>query len=282
MRYTTSDPKFQDPVWMSPEERKKPEEFISDFCRSWCLSDCRFYLWQMLSNSIASDSQPIGASSGSQVYFFENIVAMIEAVYLVNRISETASDRSPGDEEAAVEGSAGVDSDGLPVVYKDEGSGRSSLSALAGRDSIESELSLFFDSYKPDDFAVRWRAILEAYSAQDYYKQGSPSDVVYAIEKLTDLIKVAHEICQQLSGEDFLDEAPEGMPAIGSTHSTIRQFFQTRGLEEWERCLRHVLFFALSTDDPDEGGCKEDTLYLYNSVYELVAACWMVRENPLG
>ncbi len=281
MRYTTSDPKFQDPVWMSPEERKEPEEFISDFCRSWGLSECRFYLWQMLCNSIASDSQPIGASSGSQVYFFENIVAMIEAVYLVNQISETATDRSPGEEEeVVVEESAGVDSEGL-LVYKDEGSRLSSFSALAGRDSIESELSLFFDSYKPEHFAVRWRAILEAYSAQDYYKQGSPSDVVYAIEKLTDLIKAAHEIYQRLSGEGFLDEAPEGMPVIGSAHSTIRQFFQTRGLEEWKRCLRHVLFFALSTDDPDEGGCKEDTLYLYNSVCELVAACWMVRKNPL-
>jgi len=84
MRYTTSDPKFQDPIWMSPEEATEPAKFISDFCQSWDLSDCRFYLWQMLSNSIASDSQPNGASSGSQVYFFENVVAMIEAVYLVN------------------------------------------------------------------------------------------------------------------------------------------------------------------------------------------------------
>ncbi len=86
-------------------------------------------------------------------------------------------------------------------------SGQSSPSALAGRDSIESELSLFFDSYKPEEFAARWRAILEAYSAQDYYKQGRPSDVVYAIEKLTDLIKVAHKIYRQLSEEHFPDEA---------------------------------------------------------------------------
>lgn len=280
MRYTTSDPKFQDPVWMSPEEVTEPAKLISDFCRSWDLSDCRFYLWQMLSNSIASDSQPIGASSGGQVYFFENIVAMIEAVYLVNRMSDTATDGSPGEEEEVVGESAGADSDGQPV-YRGEKSERNSSSAPAGRDGIESELSLFFDSYKPEDFAVRWRAVLEAYSAQDYYKQGSPTDVLYAIERLTDLIKAAHEIFRRLPGERSSYNGPEATATIGNAYSVIRQFFELRGLDEWERCLRHVLFFALSTDDPDEGGCKEDTLYLYNSVCELVAACWVVRQNPL-
>ena len=79
----------------------------------------------------------------------------------------------------------------------------------------------------------------------------------------------------------FRMKLPGAMSGIKSVHLAIRQFFEARGLEEWERCLRHVLFFALSTDDPDEGGCKEDTLYLYNSVCELVAACWVVRQNPL-
>lgn len=117
---------------------------------------------------------------------------------------------------------------------------------------------------------MRWRTILEAYSAPDYYRLGSPSDVVYAIERLSDLIKVAHEIYQQLPGADFSGEAPEAATSIGNAHSAIRQFFEARSLEEWERCLRHVLFFALSTDDPDEGGCKEDTLGLYSRICGLV------------
>ncbi len=115
VRYTTSDPKFQDPIWMSPEERKEPKEFISDFCHSWNLSDWRFYLWEMLSNSISSDSLPIGASSGSQV----NILAMIEVVYLVSRKSDTAAGRWLNEEEEVVEESAGVSSDCLPV-HRDE------------------------------------------------------------------------------------------------------------------------------------------------------------------
>ncbi|WP_345027540.1 hypothetical protein [Ravibacter arvi] len=267
---------------MSPEEVTEPAKFISDFCRSWDLSDCRFYLWQMLSNSIASDSQLIGASSGSQVYFFENIVTMIEAVYLVNRMLETAADRSPGKGEEVVKEPVGIGSEGL-FVYRDEESERNSSSVPASLNGIESELSLFFDSYKPEDFAVRWRTILEAYSAQDYYKQGSPSDVLYAIERLTDLIKAAQEIFRQLTGESPSYNGPEATATLGNAYSVIRQFFEMRGLDDWERCLRHVLFFALSTDDPDEGVCKEDTLWLYNVVYELVKGCWMVREvRPLS
>ncbi|GAA4443469.1 hypothetical protein GCM10023091_32070 [Ravibacter arvi] len=154
----------------------------------------------------------------------------------------------------------------------------SDIPARSDQQRIQSELEEFFDSYKPHEFATRWRTILEAYSARDYYRLGSPSDVVYAIEKLSDLMKVAHEIYQQLSIEESPNDTPETFTSIGSAHSTIRQFFEARSLEEWERCLRHVLFFALSTDDPDDGGCKEDTLWLYNMVCGLVEGCWEVRK----
>ena len=229
----------------------EPGELLREFCRSWDLADCRFYLWQMLSNSISFNNPRIEATHGDQLYFFENLMAMIEAVYLTNQSSAATVDQQ--------------------IEERDEID-----------DPTKSELAAFFDTYTPEQFSVRWRLILEAYSARDFYRQSSPSDVLYAIEKLSDLIKVSHEIYQQLPGEDFPDEASGAMPAIGSAHSAIRQFFEARSLEEWERCLRHVLFFALSTDDPDEGGCKEDTLYLYNSVCELVAGCWIARENPLG
>ncbi len=116
-------------------------------------------------------------------------------------------------------------------------------------------------------------------SARDFYRQSSPSDVLYAIEKLSDLITVAHEIYQQLPGKDFPHNTPAAVPTIGTAHSAIRQFFEARSLEEWERCLRHVLFFALSTDDPDEGGCKEDTLGVCNMVCGLVERCWVVRKD---
>ncbi len=249
MRYTASDSTLQHPVWMSPEEMVEPGELLREFCRSWDLADCRFYLWQMLSNSISSNNPRIEATHGDQLYFFENLMAMIEAVYLTNQPSAATVDQQ-------IEERGKIDN------------------------PIKSGLAAFFDTYTPEQFSVRWRLILEAYSARDYYRQSSPSDVLYAIEKLSDLIQVAHEIYRQLPGEGFPDEAPEAMPAIGSAHLAIRRFFEARSLEEWDRCLRHVLFFALSTDDPDEGGCKEDTLGLYNMVCGLVEGCWVVDGLP--
>lgn len=527
MRHTTCNPEFQHPVWMSPEEMAEPGELLREFCRSWDLADCRFYLWQMLSNSISYDHPHIEAMPGHQIYFFENLVAMIEAVYLTNRLSGAAADQRAEAEKGEIEPSSVAGSDpslnnrlvegiveavspdaifqlkgaaasevsnlvvllenkeqkpisdfqemireriapisaatvsvfttyyfksvtdrsgalyftlaleGAEMVYLKDGqnftvpalpekfsdkaglvfesfyrkaksfhtmaeghlkkgeneltaffchqASELSLTALlyattgsrdkthhiarklgqarllnpklneelfgpemlvlleqayvksrynagfrvseeqatefvektgqlialvgeafraitakfnkpdeptaeapienpveanaipvpSDRQRIRSELAEFFNSYKPHDFSVRWRTILEAYSAPDYYRLGSPSDVVYAIERLSDLIKVAHEIYQQLPGEDFSGEAPE----VANAHKAIRQFFEARGLEEWERCLRHVLFFALSTDDPDEGGCKEDTLGLYNMVCGLVEGCWGLNDT---
>ncbi len=526
MRHTTCNPEFQHPVWMSPEETAQPGELIREFCRSWALADCRFYLWQMLSNSISYDHPHIEAMPGDQIYFFENLVAMIEAVYLTNRSLGVAADQRVEAEKGKIEQSSVAGSDpgltnrlveaiveavspdaifrlkgaasevsglvvlienkeqkpvsdfqemirewiapisaatvsvintyyfksvtdrsgalyftlaleGAEMIYSKDGqdftiralpeqfsdkarlvfesfcrkaksfhimaeghvkkgeneltaffchqASELSLTALlyamtgsrdkthhiarklgqarllnpklneglfgpemlvlleqayvksrynagfrvseeqatelvektgrltalvgetfqaitakfnkpdeptaeapieraagindipvpSGQQRIKSELAEFFDSYKPHDFAARWRTILEAYSAPDYYRLGSPSDVVYAIERLSDLIKVAHEIYQQLPGEDFSGEAPE----VTNVHTAIGQFFEARGLEEWERCLRHVLFFALSMDDPDEGGCKEDTLGLYNMVCGLVEGCWGLNDT---
>lgn len=530
MRHTTSNPEFQHPIWMSPEEMTEPDELLREFCRSWDLADCRFYLWQMLSNSISYDHPHIEAMPGGQIYFFENLIAMIEAVYLTNRPSVPRIDKPAEEGEAEMEKSAVAEADenlarrlvaaivesvpadaifllrdavtsevsdlvvfienkeqksisdfqelirerispiapvavnvfttqyfksvtdrsqalyftltleGAQRVYLKEGqeftvpalpakfsdraglvfesfsrkaktfhimakghiekgenelatffchqASELSLTALlyamtGSRDKthhiarrlgqtrllnpklseelfgaetlvlleqayvksrynagfrvsqeqaaelvektgqlialveetfqairakfakpnepiaeasidnpdrvsdiparsdqqrIQSELVEFFDSYKPHDFAVRWCTILEAYSAPDYYRLGSPSDVVYAIERLSDLIRVAHEIYQQLPIEESSDDTRETSTPIISAYSAIRQFFEARSLEEWERCLKHVLFFALSTDDPDEGGCKEDTLWLYNVVCGLVEGCWVVRD----
>ena len=91
MRYITSSEEHQYPVWISPEEIASPAAFVRNFCDSWKLSDCRFYLWQMLSNSISYEFTNIEASAGGQIFFFENVMAMIESVYLLNTETEQAS-----------------------------------------------------------------------------------------------------------------------------------------------------------------------------------------------
>lgn len=111
MRHTTCNPEFQHPVWMSREEMAEPGELIREFCRSWDLADCRFYLWQMLSNSISYDHPHIEAMPGGQIYFFENLIAMIEAVYLTNRPSVARIEKQTKEREAEIEKSAVAGSD---------------------------------------------------------------------------------------------------------------------------------------------------------------------------
>jgi HEPN domain-containing protein len=101
MRFTTSSEDHQNPAWISPEEMASPGDFVRNFCESWKLSDCRFYLWQMLSNSVSYEFTHVEASVGGQIFFFENVMAMIESVYLLNtHISECGSEENLGPDPA--------------------------------------------------------------------------------------------------------------------------------------------------------------------------------------
>ena len=82
MRFASENNKDFHPVWMTPEEINDPAEFINEYCRSNSIVYCRFILWQMLSNSVSMENQHIYASAGEQLYFFENLMPLIEAVYL--------------------------------------------------------------------------------------------------------------------------------------------------------------------------------------------------------
>lgn len=270
MRYTATGPASQHPVWMSPEETADPKGFIEDFCRSWDLTDCRFYLWRMLSGSLSCGSYPVDASAGSQLYFFENLVAMIEAVYQLRQVQPAGEPGSPAEERAEVNNSQ-VENDSTLIESQPE---------------VQAGIDAFFSAYSLKEFTERLFFILEAYSANDYYKKSSPSDVLYAMEKLSDLIKAAHRIYKSrpeqsaesgAEGELIPDMAAFRHVQARSSFEVITRFFQCRTLEEWERCIKHITFFALSTDDPDEGGAKEDTLFLYTVFCGLAQACHLLK-----
>lgn len=71
------------PVWMSPGEMAEPEVLLERFCDDYTITDCRFYLWQMISASIAAESHHVAAPAGDQLYFFENLMPVVEALYLI-------------------------------------------------------------------------------------------------------------------------------------------------------------------------------------------------------
>lgn len=70
---------------MSPEEVADPGSVLQEFCEEYSLSNCRFYLWKMLTASVSAGDHPVGASAGAQLYFFENLMPALEALYLIYR-----------------------------------------------------------------------------------------------------------------------------------------------------------------------------------------------------
>lgn len=83
MRFISEDHTDVSPLWMSPQEINDPSELIRQFCNLHSIADCRFFLWQMLSNSVSAKNTDINASAGEQLYFFENLMPFIEAVFLL-------------------------------------------------------------------------------------------------------------------------------------------------------------------------------------------------------
>ena len=83
MRFISEGDADVRPLWMSPQEINDPLEFIRQFCSLHSIADCRFFLWQMLSNSVSAKNTDANASAGEQLYFFENLMPFIEAVFLM-------------------------------------------------------------------------------------------------------------------------------------------------------------------------------------------------------
>ncbi len=83
MRFYSEDDEDGRPVWMSPEEIADPAGLLQGFCAEYPLSNCRFYLWKMLSASISAGNHPPEASAGAQLYFIENLMPALEALYLI-------------------------------------------------------------------------------------------------------------------------------------------------------------------------------------------------------
>ena len=105
MRFISEDDADVRPIWMSPQEINDPSEFIRQFCRMHSIADCRFFLWQMLSNSVSAKNTDANASAGEQVYFFENLMPFIEAVFLLQHtnlelIADASSENNASRENA--------------------------------------------------------------------------------------------------------------------------------------------------------------------------------------
>ncbi|GAA4430786.1 hypothetical protein GCM10023091_00490 [Ravibacter arvi] len=198
---------------------------------------------------------------------------MVEAVYMVNK-----QPAQPGGKLGLKEEEGAFHSN--PSTYKTD-----RLSGISYAD-VRDELDQFFQTYTQGQFNDKLIHILEIYASDEYYKETCPADLVCFTDKLTDLVRTAHQIfvaegCFSDTGSLVGSQLPsEGdmhsavVPSIDGHLAAINQVFEYRSLEEWELLVKEVTFFALSSDNPSELGCLEDTLLIYRMLCKLVDACW--------
>lgn len=177
-------------------------------------------------------------------------------------------------------------------VYRDDSDFKEQVKA---KDSIcethQPFLKSFFDFYAPEDFKKRFFLILQAYSQNDYYRQSSPSDVLFTMEKLGELILTAKELycedqiinypknentIEKFETNEFLTPGELSSFHQQNPLQVIAEFFAFKTHDQWDDSLKHICFFALCSDDPAETGFKEDTMTIFEKVLRLVNACHII------
>ncbi|REA64495.1 hypothetical protein DSL64_02815 [Dyadobacter luteus] len=145
---------------------------------------------------------------------------------------------------------------------------------------LADKLSEFFDSHTPAEFSGKLSIILQAYSANDYYRQSSPSDVLFTMEKLSDLVTAAHMICRNTLFNPSANKSKiTNLQTQTGSYNDIADFFEHQPLKRWQETIKHITFFALCKDNPVDAGYCHDTLFVFNSFSKLVVACFdILRE----
>jgi hypothetical protein len=145
---------------------------------------------------------------------------------------------------------------------------------------LKSQLSDFFDSHTPSEFSDKLSVILQAYSANDYYRQSSPSDVLFTMEKLSDLVTVANMIYRNTLFNPSANKSKiTNLQIQTGSYNDIAGFFEHQPLRWWQETIKHITFFALCKDNPVDAGYCYDTLFIFTSFGKLVGACFdILRE----
>lgn len=307
MRFISENPKNFLPVWMAPEEINDPAEFIKQYCGTHSIVYCRFILWQMLSNSVSTENHHIDASPGEQLYFFENLMPLIEAVYLLQR--ESAKKVEGMSSEIIIENNNNLDPTEAKLThclnYKTEninfnkGTFKKRQKHLRKhsiwyREKINDPISVidnFFDAYSLITFKTYFYEVLQTTSSDHFYRNGSPSDVLYLLEKLESLINTAYLI----NDENFIfvvrDTFSEVRPVSQKLEMTLSMlskeemddpkkvltdFFNFKSFKEWKQDLQEINSFALSKHPAHEWGAWIDSLSIFVYSLKLIEALYLI------
>ena len=282
MRFISEDPASMLSVWMSPEELKNPSLFIKEFCDLNTISDCRFMLWQMLSGSLSTENQRSQASCAEQLYFFENLMPFVEAVYQLRDTSFLITDRITDVSENPHSRQPGPSRE----VYK---SNSKKLKKYVRKHSFwyrqpiqEPYLTIseFFDACNLEDFKNRLYEILASCTKEGFYQNESPVDVLYFFERVEAIINAAYIILQTES-VDIQNSTQKLSNEHDVSRVVLNDFFDQMSFKEWKHSLDEILHFSLSRQSANDWGTPIDTLPIFVHLVRLTEALHTINNSPL-
>jgi hypothetical protein len=313
MRFISEDDADVRPLWMSPQEINNPSEFIRQFCSLHSIADCRFFLWQMLSNSVSAKNTDANASAGEQLYFFENLMPFIEAVFLVqhsdaqqiigvgseNKASHENIESSVSDKNSAVTASNNslltgqIEKSILKKKHK-----KLKKHSVWYRKRIKNPFQVirnFLDYSSLMSFKTNLYEILKVTSKDYFYQKGSPNSVAHHLERLESIINAAY----LMNGEDLVHidinskSEDSQLPSLThemshslltkeeilSPHKVLRSFFEYKSLKEWKKSLIEINDFALSKHPAQEWGVWIDVLPVFVHSVKLAEALYLIGQS---
>jgi len=312
MRFISEGDADVRPLWMSPQEINDPSEFIRQFCRMHSIADCRFFLWQILSNSVSAKNTDANASAGEQLYFFENLMPFIEAVFLLQHTDAQQTIVVSSENKASHEN---IES---PVSDKNSATSTSDNSLHTGqieksklkkkykklknhsvwyRERINDPFQVirsFFDYSSLMSFKINLYEILKVTSEDYFYQKGSPNSVAHHLERLESIINVAYlMIGEDLSHADTKFKSEDQQfhvtqemshslltkEEILSPHKVLTSFFDYKSLKEWKKALIEINDFALSKHPAQEWGVWIDTLPVFVHSVKLAEALYLIGHS---
>lgn len=308
MRFISENDGDSRPIWMSPEEINNPSEYINQFCSLHSLADCRFYLWQMLSNSVSVKTPHIHASPGEQVYFFENLIPLIESVFLlynteVEQVANLKEHTPDTDTEGLLSGQDSAESQSNVSIF----SGNDKPSRLRKkqkklkrhsvwyRERINDPFQVihdFFDFASLMNFKANFYEILKATCEDNFYQKGSPNNVLHCLEKFESMINVAYLLNGEDLGHRFVNSESDdkktfptnhemyhsllSMEQIADPREVLASFFEYKSLKGWKETLIEISDFALSKHPAHEWGVWIDILPVFVHSVKLAEALYMI------
>ena len=310
MRFISEDDADVRPLWMSPQEINNPSEFISQFCRMHSIADCRFFLWQMLSNSVSAKNTDANASAGEQLYFFENLMPFIEAVFLsqhadAERIVEVSFENNASREniESSVpdkNSAVNASNDSLLTGQTERRKLRKKQKKLRNhsiwyREKINDPFQVirdFFDYSSLMSFKTNLYEILKVTSEDYFYQKGSPNSVLHHLERFESIINVAYLMIGEDPGHTYINTNSEDRQQFSVTHEmyhslltkeeilnphkVLSSFFEYKSLQEWKKALIEINDFALSKHPAHEWGVWIDALPVFVHSVKLAEALYLM------